>query len=54
MGKCHRVTEPLLIFFLAGTQLTKSGLAIGLSGHLTQHSGDTLGERNTIVEWRKA
>jgi hypothetical protein len=50
MGECYRVAEPLLKFFLAGMQLRESGLAIGISGRLTQHSGDTLGERNAIVE----
>src|SRR5512132_364339 len=53
MGECHRVTESFLRFFLAGTQLTESGLAIGISGHLTQHSGDALGERNSIIERRQ-
>ena len=54
MSKCYRVPEPLLNFFLAGFQLTESGLAIGISRNLTQHSGNALGERNAIIERRQA
>jgi hypothetical protein len=54
MSKCYRVPELLLRFFLAGFQLTESGLAIGISGNLTQHSGNALGERNAIIERRQA
>jgi hypothetical protein len=50
MSKCYGVPEPLLNLFLAGFQLTESGLAIGISGNLAQHSGNALGKRNAIIE----
>ena len=44
------VSGPFLDHLLASTQLAESGFAIGFPGHFTQHLGDGLGERNSIVE----